>query len=195
MIVYIDTREKKCEHITAYFQEIDQQYEVRHLATADYSSDRPNGILIERKRSVLEFAGNLGINHDRFVRELKRAKESGEKVVIIIEEPLKQTAKKTIERAFRKLSAWVDEQDEEIIEEIKTRCVAKIKGSNDLYLLNYWSDRKCKVQGDTMYKHCQHFIEWYGVEFVFCKPQETGKIILEYLRKENGKEKITCDIE
>lgn len=188
MKVYIDTREKSYEHIANYFNEIGQPYEIKHLKTADYSSDQPNGILIERKRSILEFAANVGANHERFVRELERAKQSGEKIVIIIEEPYRAMAKKVAERAFRKLSAWVAPQDKETIEEIKTRCINEIKTANDLYLVNYWSDRKCTVQGDTIYKHCQNFIEWYGVEFIFCQPKETGRIILDLLRREKTNE-------
>ena len=195
MKVYIDTREKKYEHIVSYFQEIGQEYEIRHLATADYSSDCPNGILIERKRSIIEFAGNVAANHDRFVRELKRAKEAEQQVVIIIEEPYRATAKKMVERAFKKLSTWVAEDDRESLDGIKTRCLKEVKTCDDLFLINFWSDRKCAVQGDTMYKHCKNFVDWYGVEFVFCKPENTGKIILEYLRKENGKKEITDSVE
>lgn len=184
MVIYVDTKEKKCEHITSYFQEIDQPFVRKGLRTADYTSDNPNGILIERKRSILEIASNIGMHHTRFNAELKRAKENGDKVVIIIEEPYRATAKKVVERAFRKLSTWVAPQDVEMVDEMKTRCLQEIKTCDDLKLLNFWSDRKCCIQGDTLYKHCLNYIDWYGVEFVFCEPKNTGKIILEKLREE-----------
>lgn len=186
MKVYIDSREKDFKHIADYFQEVEQEYEIRRLETGDYQASSGSNIIIERKRSVLEFAGNIGKNHQRFFRELKRAKKERKKMIILIEEKLNALSKQVCNRAFRKLSVWVCDEDREMLDGIQTRCLDKIKASDPLFLLNFWSDRKCQIQGDTIYKHCVEIIEWYGVEFVFCEPKNSGKIILEYLRGENG---------
>ena len=181
MKIYIDSREKEYKHITDYFDEIGQPYEVRHLESADYSSDEPNGVLIERKRSILEIAGNIGAERERFKSEFKRAKRNGEKVIVVIEESYRATAKKMVERAFIKLSTWVAPQDKGLVDDLRLRCLKEVKECEELRLLNFWSDRKCKIQGDTLYKHCLNYIDWYGVEFIFCKPAHTGRIILEKL--------------
>lgn len=85
-MIYCDTREQKNFHILEYFAQRDIDFEVRKLDTGDYmDSDRMN-ITIDRKKDLNELAGNLCTrDSSRFWRELRRAKESGIKMIVLCE--------------------------------------------------------------------------------------------------------------
>lgn len=78
MVVIVDTREKKNQHILDYFEKYNIPYEIRKLETADYTVEFPKNpefnhcVLIERKGSLNELAGNFTTNRERFVREFER---------------------------------------------------------------------------------------------------------------------------
>lgn len=90
--VVIDTREKKNEHIIAYLEENNIPYEVSKLDTADYSFVIPNypelnmdrKVLIEKKNSLTEIAGNFTSGRERFAREFERVVD--ERIHLVIED-------------------------------------------------------------------------------------------------------------
>ena len=84
---YFDSREKKNEHIKSYFDRNGIEYEVRKLDVGDYMIDGNDTISIDRKASIDELASNLLNREDksRFMREVRRAKESGLHLVVLIE--------------------------------------------------------------------------------------------------------------
>ena len=97
MVVLIDTRENVNGHITEYLSKKKIPYEVRKLDSADYSCMIPkneelgicrdiyftDSILVERKASLDELAGNLTKDRTRFESELLRAK--GANIALMIE--------------------------------------------------------------------------------------------------------------
>ena len=80
MLVLVDNREKKNDHILTYFDSIGCNYRIEKLDTADYTYVLPNyeyleldeTFLIERKGSLDELVGNFTKERDRFVREFER---------------------------------------------------------------------------------------------------------------------------
>ena len=84
MVILIDTREKKCEHITNYFDRKKVVYKKKALDFGDYSFMIPKNealsiprdlyfnrkTCIERKASLEEISGNLTKGRDRFEKEL-----------------------------------------------------------------------------------------------------------------------------
>ena len=80
IVVLVDTREKKNGHVLEYFNDNGIKYEICKLDTADYCFTLPNyselgldqSILIERKGSLDELAGNFTKDRERFVREFER---------------------------------------------------------------------------------------------------------------------------
>lgn len=86
LIVDIDSREKKNQHITNIFDKSNIQYQTSTLNFADYSFHIPtiseldihekisfaNHISIERKNSLNEIAGNITKDRERFENEFKR---------------------------------------------------------------------------------------------------------------------------
>ena len=84
---YFDSREKKNEHIKSYFDRNGIEYEVRKLDVGDYMIDGNDTISIDRKASIDELSTNLlnRADHARFWREVRRAKDTGIKLIILIE--------------------------------------------------------------------------------------------------------------
>ena len=82
----IDSREKKNEHILRYFDRHGIDYEIRKLDIGDYMLDG-GAISIDTKRSVDELAANMlnRNDHARFLREAKRAADSGVKLIVLLE--------------------------------------------------------------------------------------------------------------
>lgn len=59
------------------------------LNVGDYGliPDRDLGVYVERK-SLVDLVGTLSLGHDRFLREMERAKEVGAYVIILVESPI-----------------------------------------------------------------------------------------------------------
>ena len=83
---YIDSRERKNDNITKYFDRHKIEYEVIKLDVGDYMvSDNPK-ISIDKKYGLEEIAGNLCTkDSSRFYREVRRAKENGIKLIVLVE--------------------------------------------------------------------------------------------------------------
>ena len=100
LVFLVDTREQANEHIVAYLEKKKLKYKTRALPCGDYSVmipkntelgiakdiylnlDKEGGILVERKNSIEELAGNLGRNRDRFENELEKMKGAEKHLVI-----------------------------------------------------------------------------------------------------------------
>ena len=88
MKCYIDSREKPqaIKNIIAYFDKHGIEWERVALKTGDYMLDgRPN-LIVDRKQSLVELAHNL-LSQDkaRFYREIRRARDSGIRLIILCE--------------------------------------------------------------------------------------------------------------
>lgn len=84
-MIICDTREKKNQHVLAYFQKHDIPYTVAKLDTGDYMV--PDGsVTVDRKQNLEELAGNLCSKSHRFWREVRRSHDTGLKLVVLIED-------------------------------------------------------------------------------------------------------------
>lgn len=89
LTVIADTREQE-QHVINYFKKKKVPVINRKLDVGDYSAQLGDmtlekDVVIERKHSLDELCGNLGQGRDRFEREFTRAKASGIKVFLVIE--------------------------------------------------------------------------------------------------------------
>lgn len=92
MVVIVDSREKKNEHILKYLNDEGIKWRVEKLDSADYSFVLPNYpqleadymILIEKKNSLTEIAGNFTSGRERFIREFERLKPD-QQIHLVIE--------------------------------------------------------------------------------------------------------------
>lgn len=81
-----DSKEKKNEHILRYFDRHGIDYKIRKLDVGDYMFEGGT-ISVDTKRSVDELASNMlnRNDHARFLREAKRAADSGIKLIVLLE--------------------------------------------------------------------------------------------------------------
>ena len=87
MKVYVDSREKKFEHIKSYFEKHNIDYEIRKLDVADYQLEGKPQIVVDRKRNLSEISKNLmnAKDHSRFWKEVRRAREQKIKLFVLVE--------------------------------------------------------------------------------------------------------------
>lgn len=81
-----DTREKKNDHIKAYFDRHGIAYRVEKLDVGDYMISGGK-VSVDRKQNLSELATNLMNRADksRFLREVRRAREHGIELIVLCE--------------------------------------------------------------------------------------------------------------
>lgn len=84
----VDTREKPkaIEGILKTFKDSKIRYERTKLMIGDYQDFNRPHIIVDRKQSIAELAKNCTADHDRFKRELERAKSVRATLVILVEQ-------------------------------------------------------------------------------------------------------------
>ena len=87
MVIQIDTREQKYDHVLKYFDSQGIKSVRSKCVVGDYVNLENPMVVIDRKKDLQEVAGNVTQQHERFVRELELAKELGYKMIILVEEP------------------------------------------------------------------------------------------------------------
>ena len=87
MIIQIDTREKQraINKIQDYFDKNGIKYISSKLYVGDYMNmDNPK-VIVDRKQNLFELVQNLCQHHERFSKELIRAKEAEIQIIILCE--------------------------------------------------------------------------------------------------------------
>lgn len=87
MIIQIDTREQKYDHVVRYFDSQGIKHVRSKCVVGDYVNLENPMVVVDRKQNLQEVAGNVCQQHDRFVRELELAKELGYKLYVLVEDP------------------------------------------------------------------------------------------------------------
>ena len=87
MVIQVDSREQKFDHVTQYFDSQGIKWVKSKCVVGDYVNLENPMVVIDRKKDLQEVAGNVCQQHDRFVRELELAKELGYKMIVLVEEP------------------------------------------------------------------------------------------------------------
>jgi hypothetical protein len=162
MIIQIDSREK-ARAITRIVAEFDRQgirHPVSKLMVGDYMNyDNPR-LIIDRKQNLTELCSNVCGQHERFRAELIRAMENEIKLIILCEHG----------DGIRCL--------EDVIWWDNPRGTKRVKGPGG------WRSVETKaMQGDVLYKVLCTMRRKYGVEFLFCEKQETGRRIIKLLKE------------
>lgn len=157
MLIIQDSREKegKKEHILKTFRRYGYDVVREKINVGDYMFSHENKVTVDVKESMLEVVSNLTTQHERFKKELIRANENGKKLFILVEEPLK---------SVYSVQFWKS----------PVYKFGKLKGKP---ITN--------INPATLMKMMITIQNKYGCEFVFCKKEDSGKKILELLRKEN----------
>ena len=87
MVLQVDSREQKYDHVTNYFDSQDIKWVKSKCVVGDYVNLENPMVVVDRKKDLQEVCGNVTKQHERFVRELELAKELGYKMIVLVEEP------------------------------------------------------------------------------------------------------------
>lgn len=160
MIIQIDSREK-AKAIQKIIEEFDKQgikHPVSKLIVGDYMNyDKPR-VIVDRKQNLSELCQNVCQDHDRFRRELVRAKENGIQLIILCEHG------KDI-KSLEDVIFWKNPRSEKRVQ---------IDGK--------WQKVHTKaMKGEVLYKILTTLQDKYGVKFVFCDKENTGSEIVRIL--------------
>lgn len=86
--VIVDSREKPkaIERTLQYFSDHGIEYEVSKLLFGDYMDWNRPGVVVDRKQNIAELAKNCTVEHERFRREMEKARKAGAELVILVEQ-------------------------------------------------------------------------------------------------------------
>lgn len=162
-VVWCDTRQQagKHEHVDRWFEAHGVEHEYRKLDYGDYMRDGSN-ISVDTKKDIQEVAGNVGRDHARFVRECERAAEAGYRLVILVE---------GVADGGRALRAgeWVSGVCKRC-----HRCRPELTKGCRRY-------GRRPLQGHALASIIAGIEANHGVEFRFCRRDQTAKVICELL--------------
>ena len=132
------------------------EIERRKLDTGDYWAEG-SAFLVDTKKDVQELAGNVGRDHDRFVRELDRATAEGKVLVILVEEHPEYERPELLE-------TWVSRVCQRCrrCDPLRDRCTAK---------------RRKPMNGPQLRKILDALHERHGARFMFCDGGDSAEII------------------
>lgn len=163
MIIQIDSREKAraIRKIVAEFERQGIRHPVSKLMVGDYMSyDNPR-LIIDRKQNLSELCSNVCNDHERFRRELVLARENGIQLVILVEHG-------NGIKCLDDVAWWVN-----------PRRWRRQKNPDT----GRWEEVETKAMtGDVLYKILRTQERKYGVRFLFCEKEDTGKEIIRILR-------------
>lgn len=168
MDIQIDSREKEraIKKIIAEFNRQNVNHFVSKLYVGDYQNlDNPR-VIVDRKQNLQELVGNVTQQHERFKKELIRAKEANIQLVVLVEHG------DGIEK-LEDVYFWQNPRKHEVRWKWKN-------GKRAKYVISAKA-----IDGPQLYKSLCTIRDRYGVRFEFCSKDETGKRIIELLSKRN----------
>lgn len=149
--------EQNNKHIIKYFKNMGIDYFCEPMPFGDYTNPmNEKQIVIERKKNLIEFAGNCGKGHMRFKNELNKAKINGYEVIVLIEEKFN----------YKDLKNWINPKAKNKVRILKDG--TKVERPN--------------MTGYLMWKICEAWKSKYPVKFIFCDKKESPVIIATILK-------------
>ena len=169
MTIQIDTREHKAEvaRIERQFDAMGVAHFRSKLYCGDYQSLDNGRLVIDRKKDLLELCGNVTQQHERFRRELIRARDAGIQIIILCEHG------QGIER-LSDVYFWDNPRlhaEKWIVEDGRPRKVPAYPKA---------------TTGPQLMKTLETIRDRYGVQFAFCEPWDTGETIVRLLGGGHG---------
>jgi len=160
MNLIIDSREHRSElnRICAQLDRLGVSYLVSKLPVGDYMSLDNARIVVDRKQNLTELCSNVCQDHDRFRREIQRANDNGIRIIFLCEH-----------------GDGIECLEDVIFWENPRR-------KKRVLINGKWQTVETKAtKGDTLYRILSTIRDKYGVEFYFCRKNETGAKIVELL--------------
>lgn len=168
--IICDTRQQRGKHVNidAWFDRHGITYEYRKLDFGDYMrADGLSNVVVDTKRSFDEVVGNVGREHERFVRELDRARDAGCRLVVLIEVG---TPYVTLD----KVNGWVSGVCKRCDRYRRLLCDPRASGRCQTH--------RCKpMQGKTLLKIMRTLENEHACRFEVCHPAHSAARICELL--------------
>lgn len=164
MIIQADTRQKKKHHTAKekYFESKGIKIVNSKLLVGDYAIPSQGNVAVDTKADISELYGNLIQQHDRFHNECVLAQEAGIKLYILVEN-------KDNVKCVEDVKDWKNPQ---MLRYYKAKRLAKTNGQKE---------PKPPASNIQLVKIMHSMTRDYGVEFLFCRPQDAGAKVLELL--------------
>lgn len=165
MFILSDTREHKTEwdRIKKQFDVLGVRYDRCKLYCGDYQEVSNSLLVIDRKKDLQEICGNVCQQHERFQRELMRAREAGIHIVILCEHGADI-------KSLEDVKTWQNPR--------RQPRIAWVNGHRQRVV-----DSPNALTGEQLFKTLTTIKERYGIDFEFCTKDETGKRIIEILAR------------
>lgn len=167
MIIYEDTRQQAGKHTVKHkwFEAHGIELVRRKLNFGDYAADHSN-VIVDTKKDLLELAGNLGKDHERFSRECIRAYEHGYQLTILVE-----TGQYS---SIPEVAGWINTNCR--------RCMYYRNGMCKIIHERCLKWNRHPMTGDTLSRTMATFQEHYWwVKFEFAHPLHSAARICELL--------------
>lgn len=162
MTIQIDSREqaRAIRKIKEYFDGAGIKHYSSKLYVGDYMSlDNPR-LIIDRKQNLSELCANVCQGHDRFRREILRARDNGIVLHFLCEHGAGITS-------IQDVASWQN-----------PRRFVRIRNPHT----GKWEERETgAMTGQTLSKVLETIERKYGCRFYFCEKEETGRRIAEIL--------------
>lgn len=164
-MILVDSREQKCDHVTAAFDKLGIVYDRTKLYVGDYSLPYDQSVCIDRKAGLQEVYSNIIQEHDRFRREVCRAMNAGIHLIMLVEDP------------------WIEELDQ--VAEWRNERVTNWYFINRMHQLGKMLDKKISnkppVPSDRLMAAMRSMGLKYGIEWMFTTHKLCGQRIAEIL--------------
>lgn len=168
MIVARDTRDKIGAHdnVDKRLEALGHKIVRTKLYVGDVALLNDQTTCIDLKQNIQEVYNNIvGAQHDRFVRECKRAQEANIRLIILVE----QGGIESVEDVAK----WVNPRAKSWERIHNGQLVGKYRGVK--------ISQKPPVSSPQLAKAMQTISERYGCEWMFCEPWRTVHVICEVL--------------
>lgn len=183
MIILEDTRQQDSKHNKKreWFEANGIEVKRTKLYVGDYTFPKNQSVCVDTKKDIQELIGDIcGKQHDRFREELIRAKEADIKLYILVEnERIVINERKGI------YSPFIDSLDN--LHKFVNPRLFIWRNGKQLY--------PTATRGITLKKACITMRNKYGVEFIFCNPNQAAEKVIELLAMGNNVEESISEKE
>lgn len=159
MILQIDSRQQKDKHKLKhqYFESQGYKLVTSKMLVGDYCIPSNGSVVVDTKKDMMELYGDLIQQHERFKDECLLAQEANIKLYVLVENNNNIKTLKDVGTDLWKNPLW----------------------------FRYYKNKSGRppVKNITLMKMLYTMQERYGVEFIFCKPEDAGKMVLDLLNK------------
>lgn len=171
MVILEDTRQQENKHNfkLKYFEEQNIKVDRCGLYVGDYTIANNQKVCVDTKKDLQEIIQDVTVDHDRFRKEMLRAKEAEITLYILCEEGITD---------IEEVKDWQNPRLK-IMKPLLDKNGEKVKDENGKLIKVPKYPRA--MTGEQLYKIIKTQEERYGIKYLFCKKEEAGKLILELL--------------